>query len=370
MIDTIILEFPINFKQVIEPAKFTPNAMHLEAYKGFGKCTNNRRKEDKKNEIYKPKLTLIKRDKVVLLKIEFSAPKVMFGDNLNEIEEEDFEEMVAKLNEMVKEMGVILQPEQIKNGKVIGLHPSKNIPLTNKYTSSFAIRELAKVNVSQKMDIQRVGFRNEGESIQIYSNRHSIVFYDKINDLTKPPKRAIDKDQTEHQRSLFEFIKDKKKGLEILRIEIRFSKSDKLKEVLRDIGFEQEPILKNIFKNSLCQKIVKHYWESLFVGDLFLFNTFNNPQKVLEMILLKYPKTRIRTAIMLVGLNLLCKDDDGFRGFRKIVADYKTKNNWYSLRRYLEKLSDSFFTRPVHGFIDDIQKEIKEFEAFKLDKRG
>jgi len=370
MIDTIILEFPINFKQIIDPARFTPNARHLEAFKGFGKCTNNGLKEVKKQGKYQAKLTAIKRDRVYFLKIEFSAPKVMFGDNLNEIMESDFEPMILRLREMVREMGVLLQVEQIKNAKVIGFHPSKNIPLTNRYTASFAIRELYKVNLSEKMDIQRVSFRNDGEAIQLYSKRHSFVFYDKINDLTKPEKRAIDKNQTAQQRSLFEFIRANKKGLEVLRLEIRLSQSDKMKEVLADVGFDQEPILKNIFKKSLCQKIVKHYWESLFVGDLFLFNTFNNPQKILEMILQKYPKTRIRTAIMLVGLNLLCKDDDGFRGFRKIVANYKTRNNWYSLRRYLEKLSDNFFTRTIHGFVDDIQREIKEFEPFKLNKNG
>jgi hypothetical protein len=370
MLDTIILEFPINCRQIIDPTKFTPNTRQLETFKGFGKCTNNGLKEIKRKGLYQPKLTAIKRDKVFFLKIEFSAPKVMFGDNLNELEENDFEEMVARLNEMIKNMGVLLQPEQIKKAKVIGLHPSKNILLTNKYTSSFAIRELYKINLSQKMDIQRVSFRNEGEAIQLYSKRHSVVFYDKINDLTKPERRAIDKDQTERQRNLFEFIRANKKGLEVLRFEIRLSQSDKMKEVLAGVGFNQEPVLKNIFKKSLCQKIVKYYWESLFVGDLFLFNTFNNPQRILEMILLKYPKTRIRTAIMLVGLNLLCRDDDGFRGFRKVIDKHKNKTDWHSLRRYLDKFKNDYFKEPKHGFINDIQREIRGFEAFKLDKRG
>jgi hypothetical protein len=312
----------------------------------------------------------MKRGEMIILKIEFSAPKMMFGNNLDEIEEKDYSEMIYKIQNSVKEMGVWLTIPQIESGKVIGFHPSKNIVLTNKYTSSFAIRELAKINLSEKMDIEKVNFRNGGESLQLYANRHSAVFYDKINDLSKPDKRAIDEDQYIMQKDLFEFIKTKKIGLEVLRFEIRLSHSDKMKETLAEVGFNQEPVLKNIFKKSLCQKIVKLYWEQLFFDDLFLFSTYNNPQKVLEMILIKYPKTRIRTAVMLVGLNLLCKDDDGFKGFRKIVGSYKKESNWLSLRRYLEKLSDSFFTRAIHGFVDDIQREIKEFEAFKLDKRG
>jgi hypothetical protein len=366
MLDTIILEIIIDFRAIIDTSKFRPNARQLEVFKGYGKCTNNTRAADRKSGNYRPKLTLIKRGEMIILKIEFSAPKVIFSNNLDEVEESNFNEMVVRLQNSIKEMGVFLQPQQIEKAKVIGFHPSKNIALTNKYTASFAIRELSKINLSQKMDIEQVSFRNGGESIQLYANRHSVVFYDKINDLTKPSKRAIDKDQTSQQKNLFEFITTSKSRLEVLRFEIRLSHSDKMKEILAEVGFNQEPTLKNIFNKSLCQKIVKLYWDKLFFDDLFLFNTYNNPQKVLEMILTKYPKTRIRTAVMLVGLNLLCKDDSGFRGFRKLVESYKNKNDWYSLRRYLEKLSDDFFTRPIHGFVDDIQKAINDFDAYRI----
>jgi len=168
MLDTIIVEIPINLRAVFDPAKFTPNARQLETYKGFGRCTNNRRAEDRKKDIYRPKLTLIKRAEIYLLKIEFSAPKVLFNNNLDEAEESDFNEVISKLKNSVMEMGVSLLPQQIENAKVIGLHPSKNIVLTNRYTSSFAIRELSKINASQKMDIEKVGFRNEGELLKRY----------------------------------------------------------------------------------------------------------------------------------------------------------------------------------------------------------
>ena len=44
-------------------------------------------------------------------------------------------------------------------------------------------------------DFEQIKFRNGGESLQLYSNRHSVVLYDKAQDLIKPEKRAIDKDQ-------------------------------------------------------------------------------------------------------------------------------------------------------------------------------
>jgi len=368
MLDTIILEIPIKFSAITDPNQFNPPARIVENLQGFFKCTNNRKAIDRKSGIYKPKLTLIKRIKMLYLKIEFSAPKMLFDNNLDEAQDSDFNELVLKIQNVVRGMGVMLWTHEIENANVIGFHPSKNIILTKGYTSSFAIRELSKINLSQKMDLERVGFRNDGESIQLYSNRHSIVFYDKINDLTKPAKRAIDKDQTKQQTNLFEFIKKEKKNIEVLRFEIRISHKDKMVEILDRIGFKERPTLKSIFKKDLCQKIVSLYWNDLFGSNLFLFNTYNNPQKILEMILMKYPKTKIRTAVMLVGLKLLCKDDAGVRGFRKIAGSYKPKTNWLTLRKYLKKFEDEFFTIPIHGFVKDIKNSIKEFEAFKLIK--
>ena len=370
MLDTIILEIPIQSSAIIDSDKFRPPAKIIEVVRGFFKCTNNRNAIEREKGIYRPKLTIMRRGEMIILKIEFSAPKLLFGNNLDEIEEKDFDEMVVKLRSIVEEMGVRLWTHEIEKAKVIGFHPSKNVVLTNGYTSSFAIRELSKINFNQKMDLERVGFRNEGEAIQIYAIRHSVVFYDKINDLLKPPKRAIDEDQTKQQMKLFDYIKKEKRGLEVLRIEIRLSNSDKMKDILNTIGFEEKPTLKSVFKKELCQKIVKLYWEKLFGNNLFLFNNYNSPQKILEMILMKYPKTKIRTVAMLVGLNLLCKDDGGFRGFRKIVESHKHKNNWLALRRYLDKFEDEFFSRPIHGFIKDIKESIDAFEAFKLNKNG
>ena len=85
------------------------------------------------------------------------------------------------------------------------------------------------------------------------------------------------------------------------------------------------------------------------------------------MILMKYPKTKIKTAIFLVGLNLLCKDEEGIRGFRNIAKNYRPRFNWVRLRNYLRRSEDEIFTKPAHGFIKDIEKAINEFKAFKLD---
>jgi len=368
MIDTIIFEIPIEYKTIIYPEKFKPNTRQLEVYKGFGRCVNNPTKEDKDKGIYKPKLTALKRGRQIFLKVEFSAPKILFNNNLDEVEETDFNKALERLKEVVREMGVILTTEQIEKANVIGVHPSKNIPLSKEYIANFAIRELAKVNITEKLDIESIKFRNQGEALQFYSVPHSLVIYDKINDLNKPAQRAIDKDQTAQQFSLFAYIKKERSDLEILRIEVRLSKKRKMNEIIKKVGYLANPTFKDVFKKDLSQKILNLYWTEIFGENLFLFSVNNNPQKILQLILRKYPKTKIRTAVIMTGINLLCKDEEGIRGFRNIAKNYKPKFNWPMLNRYLKKFKDDIFINPEHGFVKDIRDNLKEFESFKINR--
>jgi len=369
MLDTVILQIPIAYSAIIDHDKFKPSTIGIsDDLRHFIKCINNPTKADKEKWGYIPRLTVIKRMKKIYLKVEFSAPKLLFGNNLDELEETDFDKVVSKLQKRIKEMGVMLWTYQIENAEILAFHPSKNILLTKGYTALFAIRELSKINLHQKLDLERVSFRNDGEALQFYTNRHSLVLYDKINDLSKPTKRAVDKDQTKQQVSLFNYIQKEKKSLEVLRFEVRLSHRTKMKEVLKKIGYSDTHLFKDIFKKDICQKILQLYWDEFFNKNLFLFSAKNNPQRILQSILMKYPKTKIKTAIFLIGLILLCKDDGGIRKFRSIIKNYKPKNNWATLRRYLTKLEDEIFIIPIHGFIRDIEKVLTEFEPFKLRK--
>jgi hypothetical protein len=102
--------------------------------------------------------------------------------------------------------------------------------------------------------------------------------------------------------------------------------------------------------------------------ESFLFSVNNNPQRILQMILIRYPKTNMRTAVMLVGLYQLCKDEEGIRGFRSTLKTYKPKFNWIRLRNYLRRFEDEILTKPVHGFIKNIQRSLDSFTPFKINE--
>jgi len=373
MLDTVILEPKIDIAYIADFGKFgTTKEAIMRCSSGFAQWINNPTKEDWNAGIYKPRLTLTKRGSRFYLKIEFSAQKLIKNDleelEEEELEEEDFIQEVEVLQKRLEEMGVKMFKVFIENASVSSFHPAKNIPLSDGYTAILAIRELAKVDVSKKLDIETIKFRNRGESLQIYSIPHSLVFYDKISDLNKPAKRAIDKDQTLKQFSLFEYLKNQERNLEVLRMEDKLRKKRKMNEVLTQLGYPENPTFKDIFKRDLCQKILKHYWDYFFSHNLFLFGVQNKSQKFLNRILKQNPKIGIKKAIYQVGFLLLCKDNEGMRGFRNVAELYKPKTNWTNLKKWLVNYQSKINAIPLHGFIKDIEKALDEFKPFRFNE--
>jgi hypothetical protein len=367
MIDTIILTIPRGSYK-LRPETFTPNAnILLRPGNYLIKCINNATATDKKEGIYRPRLTLIKRmtrkEDEIPLKIEFSAAKMLYGNNVNELEEKDFEKVIVNLHKIMKEMGVLVEYEELRNAKVSAFHPSKNIELTNGYSSSFVITEIRKIDVSKKMDLNRDSFRNSGQSLQFYTNSHSLVVYDKVHDLKKPENRAIDKDQNFLQLSLFETLtKEKKK--EILRMEVRIAKKVKMNAMLKQLGIPIDPTFKDVFKKNVCQKILLTYWNEIITSkNMFLFENENNPKKTLDRIFKNKPTISPKEALYLIGLKVLCKE--GVRDMRGVIERYATPRTWYRIAKDL-KFLDEISSKTYHDWVRQIGSSIENFEPYKI----
>lgn len=373
MLDTVILTIPVLNYEVLNPAKFTPNADRvLKGNNYLLKCVNNPTSLDKKKDIYKPRLTLIRRrtpqGDEIPLKIEFSVPKLLFNNNLDEIEEKDFQDALTILSKKLFEMGVWVKEDVLKKAKVSALHVSKNIALSDGYTSTMAIKELAKVNLTKKLDLTKTKFTNEGHSLQYYSNSHSFVIYDKIQDLRKPKGRAMDKDQTKYQTSIFDLIQNKKKYFEILRLEIRLSKKVKLTSVLKKLGFNPNLKFIDVFNKDLCKAIIQSYWHELVYDmNIFLFEMDNKPVSLLKEIQKQSPDVNAKQAIYLIGLNLLCKDR-GIREFRSLIEQKYSKKTWTRIVKDIHSLNTYSDNSKIHGFIKDIDEGINKFETLRINK--
>ena len=121
MIDTIILTVPNHMFQIAQPELFEPSAAWAMVLTTKARHTSkqNPTKKELLAGIYKPRLTLSSRINhygtlEIILKIELSLPKLMFGNNFAELQYKDFIPLSRKLATTLDSMGIIITPEALR----------------------------------------------------------------------------------------------------------------------------------------------------------------------------------------------------------------------------------------------------------------
>jgi hypothetical protein len=234
MIDTIILTLTRDQYQINNPNSFVPSASLLLSTESRGyspvRAVQNTIAKELRAGIYKPKLTLAHRINLqggteVMLKVELSLPKLMFGNNFAELQYKDFKPLLGKLVSTLADMGVVTTAETLSQALVSVVHYSKNIAFTDGSIPYHYITKLQEANASLSLDVDKAHYRNDGNSYRWHCNAYEVVFYDKIKDLEKAKisrKRALEKG-SELQLNVLKKLQKRDK-LEILRMEVRLNK--------------------------------------------------------------------------------------------------------------------------------------------------
>ncbi len=299
--------------------------------------------------------------------MEFSVPKLIYLNNLNELEDKDFTEVIEILQERLKTMGVIVTKEVLENASVSSVHFSKNILLQDGYTSSHLISEMNKVNLQKRFDFAKTRFMNDGQSLYAHTTAHQLVIYDKIADLNKDKKRAIDKDQTLYQQNLFTEITKEDKFQEIIRFEIRLAKKPKMNTVIEDLGYQKNPTFKDVFSTEMSQKVVTSYWKTLIKErGLGIFSITIRPKDILQTLFLADLKLKPKQAVYLLGLFTLAKDENGMRQLREIVSKRSTEETWYRIARDLRRSSELITQNKLRDWVTQIDTALEDYKPYKI----
>jgi len=376
MIDTIVLTLKSNMFAIFEPDFFSPSTRGLTDptagyYRLGGRsnitCKQNPTPSELKRGIYKPRLTITKRinregNFEMPLKIEFSIPKLLYGNNFDELTDADFAAIIQKLKVILKEMGVRVFERFLINAPVSSVHYSKNIALTDYTTPYTYLNQLTKLNINKRLDTNRTDFRNEGHSYKYRANSFEIVFYDKIRDLEKAKiseKRAEEKDNA-LQLGLFDVLKQRK-PFEVLRVEIRLNRRQKINQILKKIGKEVEPTFANIFNQNTAKKVLLHYLSEIEEAyPPLLIYQYDSPQKLFQGLLTANPELKPTQALELMGFRVLL-DEIGVREYRQIIKRYGSYY-WYSLNKRMKKLKQ---TSEISVF-SMLKKQLAEFRPMKV----
>ena len=306
------------------------------ALRGYFTLVQNPTKTELKNGIYKPRLTMTKRFNTTgrqeaTLSIEFSAPKLLYGNNFDELTNNDFPLVVDKLKEVLKEMGIRVFRKLLLSAPVSAIHYSKNIPLTDGTTPHYLISKIKEANIQLPLDVNQTDYRNDGHSYKWHSNSYEVAFYDKLKDLemaNKSEKRAIESDNS-IQLNLFETFKEKRR-LEIMRMEVRLNKRQKIGQLFRTLGIQSVLTLENLFSSSIAQQVLLHYLGELESKRLPLFDYKPTSSKsLLADLVINNPNIGIRKTIQLFGLKQAF-DSTSPRDLRNMFGKYGQRS-WYRL---------------------------------------
>lgn len=373
MIDTVsvILERPSFF--IDQPKRFNPSAegVMFEPYYGLSdrnhlKCVNNPTKNEIKRNGYLPRLTLFLRKKpngfIVQLKIEFSAPKILLGNNFDELENDDFNRLIIKLKDQLSIMGIITTIDALKNAKVSSIHYSKNIILERYINSAQIINELGKVNLNNRLDLSTTDFRNGGHALRYHANSYQIVFYDKIKDLEKAKvseKRAIENDN-EIQLSLFKKY-DKCTIPDVIRMEIRLGNKRTIDNILKKSDVSTEIIFHKLFNSNISKKVLLYYFDMIFDEWFINVNKLIKPEDIFTEIN-KTTNFKNSKILQLIGAMYII-ESIGVKGIRNLLNN-QSDRSWYNLKSEIKKIGFNAINKT--DMFKKFYSDLNKFNKLKL----
>lgn len=374
MIDTVVLSVPRNKATVLNMSAYGVESWDLQARtKAYDKYVKNPSKREADSGLYFPRLTGYKRKNGKLewestIRIEFSAPKLLYKNNLDELTDSQFPAVVEALRDRLNRMGVVIAAKDLASADVIAVHYSKNVELRNGYTAQYVISELGKINLNKRFDLTRARYMNDGQSICAYTIAHSLIIYDKIADLTKDKRRAIDREQTPYQLSMFESLRDTH---EILRLEVRLSQKRKLNALYKQLGFAENPRFEDVFSAKKGKAVLMHYWDTMIAGNsLLVFAHSTTSKDLLKQILLVQKKAKGKTAIFLTGLLLLAREGNGLRELRSILSKRMNMRSWYRLIVELKDITAELNKLKPREWYAQVEKQLREYKRFRLSELG
>lgn len=372
MIDTICLLIPK------EKMIYLEGIASWELYSKtdeYAKYVRNPSKAEKETGNYFPRLTGYNRrfGKEANVRLEFSAPKLLYLNNLDELEDQDFPKIIEILQKRLATMGVIVEKSILENTPVSSVHYSKNIKLEDGYTASHIIGEINKIDLRKSFDFTKARFINNGQSfcadnraVYAHTSSHELIIYDKIADLGKDKKRAIDKNQTLYQFNLFSAL-EKKEWLEVVRFEVRLNHKRKMDSVLENLGYKKNPVFKDVFNAEMSKKVVLDYWHKLVKDrNLGIFSISLSIKDMLQTLFLADKNLRPDKGLRLLCLFMLAKDEGGMRELRTIVSKRSKNATWYRMAKDTRLAGELITKNKVRDWVKQIDQALEDYKPYKV----
>ena len=296
------------------------------------------------------------------ISVQLSVPKMLYGNNLIEVDEADLERITTLIADKVTAITTIrISPDDIANAEVARIDYSKNIISHSAGFTRNVIDLMAKQNITKRFDLTTTDYSRDGHGMKYHCKSYEFAIYDKRVDLQKEGlgrTRMLSAETTDNRKELMRFID--KSGLHVLRIEARFIGSRSIKCMLSKysgIPCARSPTFAKLFNMELAQTVVVAKWEEYTKDADLLALDVDMPYEIWVNQLMN-GSTMIRS-LAASGLQQIVRQV-GTRKVRAVVDEFGKSNSWRSLERLLDNLP-----RSRTGSILEVDKALERFEIIK-----
>jgi len=328
---------------------------------------------------YLPKIEILEtltknRDAILyILKAEFSMPKLLYQNSVQEVSDLDLNTVLSVFKRALGGVGIIIESGIIADARVSAISFCKNVLLPQNMRMQEALAELQRVDISKVFDMTKKEVKNGGRWLHIYSGTIERVFYDKVSDSMRPKNKRKDKGRMDYERAIIERFGLQKR--EVFRYEYRIKKGQTvMREINASLGRQAKtPVaLKDIFTTNLCKTMVLKSWRGLIQrpeNQLALLGPTD------DLALLSHLSTQARKlgskahsmnrALIAYGLTLAIRGHGAKEVRRTIFADWNTDHT-ERLTRKIEASAALMRGLPYSDTIAFLDAAFERFEVIDL----
>jgi len=366
--DTVDLKINEQDFKITAPDLFEPNANIVFNYRGKGvlsafQCMSA---TDKRQQHYKPKLAIKSAPRIggstISLYIELSLPKLIYGNNLQEVTDDDFDTIILKLKDVLAEMGVEVETSVLINAHVSRFHSCKNVIMEQGVSAQYVISQIAKEDLGARLGNGQTHYQNGGYCARFRTNEYEIAVYDKIADIKQlktSAKKCVD---CEAHREIQNIDIDKYEKLQVLRLEIRLNKAKVIHRKLESAGVttlakKQNITFQDIFNSEITQKLNVYFWKKICVSGKIIFCLKDSPKTIWHKL---SPDTKDIKKLEIIGLAAMI-DDSSVRYVKNQVDKNATIAKLFTTLKNYQP--DNLYDRKIYCHIGS---KLMKNEVIKL----
>lgn len=309
-----------------------------------------------------------------ILKIQFSLPKLLFGNSLEEISETDGSKATTLLKRVLEEIGIVVEAEDINAATVSSVHFCKNIILLKGMSMREIQGELGRMDISKVEDIDTKELKNGGRVLNLFSGTIEHSFYEKISDCMRPKNKRSDKGFIDLERQAV--ILNGLQKHEVCRYEYRIKKTQTVKRDINRVlnrDTKTPVIFADLFTPGLYKLMILKAWDGLIGRPENQLTLFSEPDRLCVMLhVLTEVKRRagdsghsMNRGLMAYGL-IMAMRDQGAKEVKGAIFDLWGRDHPERLTEKLTYAANLVDGLPQSSSIAFIQNELQKFERINL----